>query len=88
MNKVETKGKNVESLMAKVESIKGINQLSFASKTTFIGFLRNFYNAWGRPEKHEVKKVKLEKDKANGVYLRVDCSKGEWYHVKSPITWY
>ncbi|MFZ3373151.1 MAG: hypothetical protein WA131_09040 [Desulfitobacteriaceae bacterium] len=88
MMKLETKTLTYESLLVKAPTIRGFDLLNPANQAMFIGFLKNFYSGWEHPEKHQIKKVGLIADKANGVYLRVDCSKGEWYHVKNSGTWY
>lgn len=85
---LKTKTLTNESLLAKAPTIKGFEQLNSANQVMFIKFIKNFYSRWEHPEKHQIKKVGLATDKANGVFLRVHCSKGEWYHVKNSGTWY
>lgn len=69
------------------EDVAGYNKLSEDHKKLLSEFLKNFYKAWDYPEDHLPTKVTFKKDKVEGAYLRVDFN-GEWYHVKSPNTWY
>lgn len=77
-----------DTVLKQCSKIKGFELLNESYQKMLIGFIYNFYRGWDHPEKHKVKKVELISDKANGIFLRVDCSKGEWYHVKSTGQWY
>ncbi|NLW90973.1 MAG: hypothetical protein GXY34_05170 [Syntrophomonadaceae bacterium] len=70
------------------EQVKGFNKLSEAHKQIFKDFLKNWYGRWDHPENHQPLRVGFKRDKSAGAYLRVDMSDGDWYHVKSAITFF
>ncbi len=69
--------------------VKGFSGLLDSTQKIFIVFCVRFWNAWG--EEARKKKlplsVKLAADE-NGIFLKVICADGEWYHVTNTGEWY
>lgn len=75
-------------MLKKAEEVKGFNKLSDDCKEIFKSFLNNWYKRWEHPERHQPMKVSLKRDRGVGIYLRVDMSDGDWYHVQSATTFF
>lgn len=73
-------------VLKKPDQVTGFNTLNESHRELFTAFLKNFYDRWEFPEKHQPKKVRYVNDKMP--YLRVDCSDGLWFHVLSPTRWF
>lgn len=75
-------------MLIKAEEVKGFNKLTDIHQKIFKDFLGNWYKRWDHPERHQPTKVALKRDRGAGIYLRVDMSDGDWYHIKSAITFF
>lgn len=75
-------------MLIKAEEVKGFKELSDTHQKIFSDFLHNWYKRWEYPERHQPLQVALKRDRGAGMYLRVDMSDGDWYHVKSAIIFF
>ncbi|SDZ24230.1 hypothetical protein [Tindallia californiensis] len=68
---------------------KGFSNLQCPTQKIFRVFCVRFWNAWGEKsrKKKQPKEVKLAADE-NGIFLKVTCADGEWYHVTNTGEWY
>lgn len=72
--------------MKEAEKIKGFTKLTLQAQQIFKELLKNYYAVWEFPEDHEIIKVSISKEEGKD-FIRVDCE-NEWFHVKSPHSWY
>lgn len=73
-------------ILRRPNQVAGFHKLIKNHQELFTAFLKNFYDRWEFPEKHQPKKVRYIKDKIP--YLRMDCEDGIWFHILSPTRWF